>query len=134
MLVSAICQRALRLAGIFGTGDAAPSAEDMDEAVSALNEMLLSWELEGMALGHSYTAISTDTFLVDEAYHKAIRYCLAVDLAGSYDRQDKINAAIVQTAIMEKEKVRAALCDIDILNCDSALIGPKLTFNHTTGQ
>lgn len=132
MLVSELCTRSLKLCGILGQGDAAASAEDMNDAVATLNEMLTAWALEGMDVGHDITAVQNDTLLVDDAYLKAIRYCLAVELSVEFNTP--ITPGVVQIALAEKDNVRAALSDIELLACDPAIAHRRWTFNFTTGQ
>lgn len=131
MLVSEICTRALKLAGVLGVGNAAASAEDMDDAVTTFNQMLFSWALDGMDLGHS-EAGQNDTLYVDEAYLKAIAYNLAIELSAEHGTALDDKVALI--AIDEMSKVRAALVDIDIARCDTAIVGTGRTFDHTTGQ
>lgn len=132
MLVSELCTRSLKLCGILGQGDAAASAEDMNDAVATLNEMLTAWALEGMDVGHDITATQNDNLYVDDAYIKAVRYALAVELSAEFNTP--VTPAVVQIAIFEKENVRAALADINLLACDEAITGGRAVFNSVTGQ
>lgn len=128
--VAELVTRALKLAGICGDGSA-PSAEDMQNGVDTLNEMLFSWPNEGMDVGHVLSA-AADTLYVDDAFLKAIRYALAVEILA--EKGFDVPASIAIIATEEKDKVRNALVDIDTLRADCALTGQTRTFNHVTGD
>lgn len=131
MIVSDICTRALGLAGVTGTGSAA-SAEEMQIAVNAYNLMLFSWALDGLDVGHNDTSVSSDTVYIDQAYLKCVQYALAVELAAEFSTDLSPNVAAI--ALMEMDKVRAALADINLLGCDEAVARRWPMFNHVTGQ
>jgi hypothetical protein len=128
--VSEVVTRAARLAGVAGVGSAL-SAEDMDWGIDTLNDMLFAWALDGMDLGHS-EVVSSDTLLVDDAYLRGIRYSLAVEMAA--EKGTEIAATVPVIAMDEQGKIRAALCDIDEMRVDSALLRPPLSFDHTSGE
>lgn len=123
MIVSDICTRALGLAGVDGVG-AAPSAENMDIAVKAYNLMLYAWALDGLDLGHVTDAIASDTVYIDPAYLKAVQYALAVEL--SLELGTELSTLVAQIAINEMSNVRAALSDVNLLTCDTAIVGRNL--------
>lgn len=123
MTINDLVTRALQLAGIVGMGRA-PSAAEMNDGISTLNEMLEAWALDGMALGLN-TLVQTDEDMIDAAFVKGIRYSLAVELAGSHGILNELPANVIATADSEQELIRASLADIDNLRCDNALIGRK---------
>jgi hypothetical protein len=130
MEIAELCTSALRLAGVGGVGRA-PSAEEMNIAISALNQMLFSWGIDGLDLGWQ-TAAQFDDLLVDDAYVKAIRYSLAVELAAEFKRD--LNPAVAAIAIDEMEKVRAALSDIDVQRLDPLVVrGSRGRFDYSRG-
>jgi hypothetical protein len=128
--VAQIINRAARIAGVVGPGTNL-SAEDQDWGVDLMNDMLHAWALDGMDLGHS-TATANDTLFVDEAYVKGIKYSLAVEMAE--EKGTDISNRAVAIAIEEQGRIRAALCDIDTLRMDDAIVHTAHTFNHTTGD
>lgn len=130
MLVNEICARALHLAGTLGVGEEA-SSEDMNAAVDTLNDMLFAWALDGLDLGHSEVT-AADTLYVDSAYIRAIRYSLAIEL--SIEHGTQLMPGVSQGAEMERDRVRTALSDINVLACDNAVIGSRAVFNPITGQ
>lgn len=130
MLVSELVTRAARIAGKAGQGSAL-SAEDMSWGVDQFNDLMHSLALDGMDMGHT-TQVSTDTLLIDEAYVKGVKYLLAVEM--SIEGGSELMPGAAAIAIDEQGKIRAALCDIDEMRVDEALLGPKLTFDHTTGE
>lgn len=76
---------ALKIAGVVAAEET-PSADMIADAVTRLNRMLHSWELEGVDLAWSDVAQS-DTLGVDDAYLDGITYNLAVRLCPEYGRQ-----------------------------------------------
>lgn len=128
--VAQTVNRAARIAGVVGTGTNL-SAEDMDWGIDLLNDMLHAWALDGMDLGHS-TVAHSDTLYVDDAYVKGIKYSLAVEMAE--EKGTDISNRAVAIAIEEQNRIRAALCDIDVLTLDDAIVPSSETFNHITGD
>jgi hypothetical protein len=131
MLVSEIVTRAARLAGKAGQGSAL-SAEDMNWGVDLLNDMLFAWALDGMDVGHASVVVSTDTLLIDDAYLKGVKYNLAVEIA--QEGGTELMPGVPLIAEDEKGRIRASLCDIDVLSADKALLNPPLSFDHTSGE
>ena len=128
--VSQLVNRAARIAGVSGTGTNL-SAEDMDWGIDLLNDMLHAWALDGMDLAHS-TVTHADTLFVDDAYVKGVKYSLAVEMAE--EKGTDITNRVPIIALEEQARIRAALCDIDTLRMDDAIIPPAATFNHSTGD
>ncbi len=118
MTAAELVTRALKLAGILGTA-AAPTASVMSDGIATLNEMLFSWATNGMDIGHQ-TVERESPMLVDDAFLKGIRYCLAVELTNEYGMP--ADPVTVQIALDEQANIRAALIDIDTLQCDDALV------------
>ena len=80
-----VVKRALRLLAITQTGEE-PSADEAQDALSALNEMLFSWELESIPLEHIEMAW-TDTLPFPTNHIRPITYNLALVLADEYGKQ-----------------------------------------------
>lgn len=75
--------RTLRLIGVIEAGET-PSAEDSSDALTALNEMLFSWEKQRVP-GLSHTALAlSDNITLDDAWLEGLRFNLAVRLAPEY--------------------------------------------------
>jgi hypothetical protein len=132
MTVAELVTRSLQLAGVVGM-NRAPSAAEMTDGTDTLNEMVAAWAIDGMDLGVA-AMIQGQDVLVDEAYMRGLRYNLAVELAGAYGILNELPKSVSDLADSEQGKIRAALCDIDNLRCDDALIGRRYGFDHTTGQ
>lgn len=131
MLVSQLVTRSLRLAGVT-PHNRAPSAAEMNDGVSLLNEMLNSWAIDGLDLGW-VDVEQTDIVRVDDAYLKGIKYCLAVDIAGEHGLEDILSAITIQVALSEKENIRSSLFEVDNLRIDNALLHGNTGFSFTNG-
>jgi hypothetical protein len=123
MTIGDLVTRALQLAGVVGM-NRAPSAAEMNDGISTLNEMLSAWALDGMDLGLGALA-QTDEDLIDPAYVRGIRYSLAVELAGAHGILNELPATVTQIAVSEQDNIRAALVDIDNMRCDNAVLPRK---------
>lgn len=77
-----IVTRSLRLIGAIESGET-PSAEDAQDALAALNDMLHGWAKEGVDLGHGTVALG-DSLIMHDSFHEGIRYNLAVRLAAEW--------------------------------------------------
>ena len=75
--------RAYRLANIID-GIEAPSAEQGTEGLNSLNELLGQWDRDGINLGWAMVAAQDDDVPLDPQDLRAVRYNLAVELAGAY--------------------------------------------------
>ena len=57
--VREVCRRALMRGRVYGPGEE-PSADDMADAVSQLNDMMFAWKQMGVDVGHSTLAAADD--------------------------------------------------------------------------
>lgn len=75
--------RVAKTAKILAAGETL-EAEDAQDILKSLNEMLHGWELEGIALGHTDMALTDEVYLPD-SHLKAIRWNLALEISGEYE-------------------------------------------------
>lgn len=88
--VTHIITRALTKAGVVGKGEAAP-AEELQDGVYALNEMLAAWKLAGVDT--SATPLeATDTFPMDPEFEEGTIYNLASRMAPEYTMPQMFDA------------------------------------------
>lgn len=79
---SDIVTRALRTLRVISSGET-PTADESSDGLTALNDMLAAWALDGIDLGH-ITLASSDTLDVPDMHLQTIRLALAERLAGEY--------------------------------------------------
>jgi len=77
-----VVNRVAKTSKILAAGEAL-AAEDAQDILDSLNEMLHSWELEGIALGHSDMELTDDVYLPDSML-RAIRWNLSLEISGEY--------------------------------------------------
>ena len=75
--------RALRLIDVVGDG-VDLSAEQADDGLKGLNDMLFYWGLEGIQIGHTEATLDT-VFTLPDNHMLPVRYNLAVMLAPEFD-------------------------------------------------
>lgn len=80
-----VIKRALRLLAVSQSGEE-PSADEAQDSLTALNEMLFSWELDSIPLNH-IELVYTDTLPFGDNHIQAITYNLAVQLADEFGKQ-----------------------------------------------
>lgn len=91
MTVRDIIERALRKIQVVQVGDDVP-AEDAQEALNALNDMMAGWQLFGVARAHTTLAL-TDAFPLDDKFAEGTVYMLASRIAPNFDRPINFNEA-----------------------------------------
>jgi hypothetical protein len=129
MIVSRLVTRALKLAGILGTG-AAATADQMDDGVDTLNDMLEAWKIDDMDLGQP-TLTAGATFYIDDAFLKGIRYSLAAEIAE--ETYGEVPGNVARIAFDEQRRIRAAMWEIDNLRVDDALLSRERGINFNNG-
>ena len=77
--------RAAKTAKILAAGETMEDA-DAQDILDSLNDLLHSWELDGIDLGHTDLTL-TDTVQLPDSHIRAIRYNLAADISGEYGVQ-----------------------------------------------
>ncbi|MEO7938046.1 MAG: packaged DNA stabilization gp4 family protein [Burkholderiaceae bacterium] len=94
-----IAQRALVRAGVLASGET-PTAAEMQDAVSALADMLDSWRIEQlMAPGCAYARDESTVMSLPNGWQQAILLNLAVNLCGEYGfAVDPALASLANTA------------------------------------
>ncbi len=83
MLVLDLVTGSLRQIGIIGETDD-PSAEQGADAVTHLNDMVASWEEDGIDLGWNPKASTASAAVIPKGYVATVKAALAVYLAGEY--------------------------------------------------
>lgn len=89
-LTSEIVTRALKKIGVVARDESA-NADDMDDGVQALNDMIFAWKLAGVDTSHTALA-ATDTFPLAAEYHEGTVYHLAERLSPDYERPRTFDA------------------------------------------
>ena len=77
-----LIERSLKLIGVLPEGETATN-EMLTDALAALNDMLAEWQDHGIAINDGDLTLA-ETFPPDPAEGRAIRFCLAVELAPDY--------------------------------------------------
>ena len=117
-----IVNRALRIINIAGVGQAI-SAEEMQEGLAALRDMMASWELEGVRLGAFVgTDLTTTTTIPLPASHMdAIQALLAKRLSPEYGRAP--DPILMERAGNGWAALQAAYLQVPVCTVDPALRG-----------
>ncbi len=111
--------KALRTARILASGED-PTNDEAADALTALNEMLFQWRLDGLDIAHISLA-SGDTIEVPDDHLQILRLCLAERLAGEYGTE--LAPRDLMAAETGKGLLRAYYFAPTILTMDSALLG-----------
>ena len=74
---------ALKLIGVIQETET-PSAEQGADAVTALNDMMMSYMEDGIDLGYNPQSSTADSWTPPQGEREAIKYLLAVRLASNY--------------------------------------------------
>lgn len=85
---------ALRLLKVLAEGET-PSAEQASDALRRMNQMLATWEVDGVVLGYFAQSDSTTTCPVPDWAEKGVMGMLAIELAPEYGAQISQEAAKV---------------------------------------
>ncbi|MCR9215302.1 MAG: hypothetical protein NXI13_16415 [Proteobacteria bacterium] len=109
---------AARLIGMTATGQTL-SAEEVTDALSALNQMLHSWELDNIILGHSDLG-QNDTIQLPSSYMETIKYNLAVKIAA--DIPIMPSNYVIYEAERLKDLIELHNVDIEPMTLDTGLL------------
>lgn len=110
---------ASKLAGVLATGQKL-KAEMAKDGLEALNQLLHSWELEGLLNGHS-TLKLTDTVYIPEPYERGVKFNLAMDIAADIPLTP--SQYVIQTALDQKTIIGNYDSKPRLVSVDSALLG-----------
>jgi len=116
-----LIQKAARLIGMTAQGQTL-SAEEAQDGLSALNEMLHAWALEGIILGHTDLALG-DTVNLPSEYTMGVRYNLALEMAADIPTDPPVY--VVQKSISTKNAIRNDNITPGKLTVDAALLTPR---------
>lgn len=114
----------LRKLRVYAAGET-PTAEDMDDCLVSLNEMLASWRNDGIDLSHVTLALS-DTLDVPDDHLVTVKLSLAEHIGGEYGAE--LSATDAAVAERGRMALRAAYFTIAKLDTDS----PLGTGKHST--
>lgn len=118
---------ALRLATVVAAGEQ-PTAEDMADGIEALNQMAAALKIDGIDL--QWVNVDSNTELtVDDAYIKALKHLLAVDLAPEYGLT--IAPAVIVQAEGGYRALQMAFTTVPDAEFDTGIgtIGRKIVWN-----
>lgn len=122
---TAVVSTALRKAGILAAGQTA-SAEELDDGLETLNDMMNAWSLDGIDIGWSDVALA-DTLPVPDEYLRCIKYSLAVELCSEYGKQAPQEISII--AGKSKSDIRKSLVSIPAPEFDAGVLSYRRPFN-----
>jgi hypothetical protein len=118
---------ALRLATVVAAGEQA-TAEDMADGIEALNQMAAALKIDGIDL--QWVSVDSNTDLtLDDAYIKALKYLLAVDLAPEYGLT--IAPAVIAQAEGGYRALQMAFTTVPDATFDTGIgkVGRKIVWN-----
>ena len=102
-----IITRSLRLANIIGESEH-PSAEQAQDALDSMNDMLLDWQRDGIELEYYKQSSLDNQIPLDDENLRAVRFSLAVEMLAEYGMP--INDALaVKAANSYASLVRASI-------------------------
>ena len=104
---SSFITRALQKLGVR-TSESPIEANEIQDGLEQLNDMLISWEMSGIELGFSPVADSEDEVRVPRFAHAAIKSNLAVILGPEYSKNLK-PVLIAEAEITKKELLNAII-------------------------
>ena len=83
-----VIKSALSLLGVLAESET-PTAEQASDGLDALNDMLASWETQGLDLGH-YEVDLNDEMTISPQARKGVKYNLALEIAPNYEIEPKM--------------------------------------------
>lgn len=112
-----VVKGALKDIGVLAAGES-PTADDSTDVLEKLNQMVASWELEGLPMyGTAWT--SATTVPLPDNHILAIRYSLAVHIAPMFEKQ--VSSIVVQGAQDGYLALQSAYGDPIEMDIDTAL-------------
>lgn len=96
-----VVEGSLRKIGVYAAGQSV-SAEDADDTLTALNDMMHGLEMDGVWLGHTTLALN-DTVNLPDSHIEGLKAMLAVRVAPEYEREAS------QTTIRQADTALASL-------------------------
>lgn len=109
--------RALRLSGVIDEIQD-PSAEQGADGLTTLNEMLGQWDRDGIKLGWQVVSALSDTLPLEFQDRRAVRFNLAVEIAGEYGIDPMPRVALVAKKTYDdlaKAHLSVVKCKLDQL-------------------
>jgi hypothetical protein len=85
MTASELIASVLRRLSIVGDFDA-PTAEQVEQHIETLNDLMSQWEGEGVDVGYSTIESGTETVYAERWAQRAIKTALAVEISQHYDK------------------------------------------------
>ena len=82
-LVTSIVSSALRKIRVIDA-NAAPEAQEMADAIDAMNRMLMRWQADGTQLGFSPVSMPSDVMPIPIEAENAVIYALALEMGSEY--------------------------------------------------
>lgn len=114
-----IVTRSMRLLGVLQSGEN-PSAEESEDGMAALNDMLNAWADQGVDLEFfEFTSIN-DTVPYPEDHMAALRYNLAIELAPEFGVE--VSEAIAVRAKQYFDALQVKYSNPDTLSADAGLL------------
>jgi hypothetical protein len=111
-------RRAMRSIGVLQQGEV-PSAQEASDALGTLNDMLQAWRLDGIDLEFEDLTLTSFVPLAREDT-RAIRYCLALELAGEFGMTP--GQGVLKYAAEGLQQMRAKYSKIRSLSVDDGLL------------
>lgn len=112
-----VIKTALRLISAIQPNET-PTADEAQDGLEALNDLLSSWALHGVEVDHSSLVLDDDVNLPD-SHMQGIKYILAVKLAPEYGVA--ITPEVASVADHEWQKIQAHHTTVEEMSLDTAL-------------
>lgn len=112
-----IVTRALRSLRVIQSGET-PDSDDAADALTALNDMLFAWRIDGIDFNHVSLA-SSDTLDVPDDHLLTIRLSLAERLAGEYG--SSLSPEDIRAAELGRAALRAQYLNLKEQSTDHPL-------------
>ncbi len=125
-----LVEESLREVGIIRENQTVTNTA-LQRAISKLNEMASDWEADGIELNWIPVDDGADILPIDETDERALRYNLALELAGSYGAP--IPEVVTTVAFATKRRLEKSTTSL--VECDvSHLPGTNYRYNIETDE